>query len=159
MQIQPVICSWDLRDGCCWCRRWVSIISYDWVPSFPSYSQQVFFIYMYKVFQHLPQWLHVIGMLPHPDIYPGDLRVDVVGVGGGSLLVLMIEAPHSFHTHIRSSLYIQHMLQWLQVTRMLPHPDTDICPLPLGLESGCCWCSRWVSVSCYNWGPPFPSYS
>jgi len=59
--------------------------------------------------------------------------VDVVGIGGGSLLVLMIEAPHSLHTHSRSSLYIynaiQHLLLWLQVVRMLPHPD--ICSLTL----------------------------
>jgi len=45
--------------------------------------------------------------------------VDVVGVLGGSLLVLMIEAPHSLHTHIRSSLYIykvfQHLELWLVV--------------------------------------------
>jgi hypothetical protein len=59
-----------------------------------------------------------------------DLRVDLLlGVGGGSLLllVLMIEAPHSLHTHIRSSLYIynviQHLLQWLQVIRMQLQPD------------------------------------
>jgi hypothetical protein len=32
--------------------------------------------------------------------------VDVVGIGGGSLLVLMIKTPHTLHTHIRSSLYI-----------------------------------------------------
>jgi hypothetical protein len=50
--------------------------------------------------------------------------VDVVGKAGGFLLVLMIEAPHFLHTHIRSSLYInnviQHLLQWLQVIRMQP---------------------------------------
>ena len=48
------------------------------------------------------------------------MDVVVVGVAGGSLLVLMIEAPHSLHTHIRSSSYIiynaiHHLLQWLQV--------------------------------------------
>ena len=32
--------------------------------------------------------------------------MDVVGIGGGFLLVLMIETPHSRHTHSRSSLYI-----------------------------------------------------
>jgi hypothetical protein len=45
--------------------------------------------------------------------------VDVVGVRGGFLLVLMIQTPHSLHTHSRSSLYIynaiQHLLLWLQV--------------------------------------------
>jgi hypothetical protein len=50
----------------------------------------------------------------------------VVGIGGGSLLVLLIEAPHSLHTHSKSSLYIynavQHLQQWLQVIRMLPQP-------------------------------------
>jgi hypothetical protein len=30
----------------------------------------------------------------------------LVGIAGGSLLVLMIETPHPFHTHTRSSLYI-----------------------------------------------------
>jgi hypothetical protein len=37
------------------------------------------------------------------------VRVDVVGViavAGGSMLVIMFEAPHSLHTHIRSFLYI-----------------------------------------------------
>jgi hypothetical protein len=33
------------------------------------------------------------------------VEVDVLGGGGGSLF-FMIEAPHSFHTHIRSSSYI-----------------------------------------------------
>jgi len=33
-------------------------------------------LYLYKVFQHLLQWLVVIRMLPH-------LRVDLVGVGVG----------------------------------------------------------------------------
>ena len=48
-----------------------------------------------------------------------DLRVDVVGVAGGSLLVLMFEAPHTLHTHSRSTLYIYKvfhcLLQWLVV--------------------------------------------
>ena len=39
----------------------------------------------------------------------------------------MFEAPHPLHTHSRSSLYIynaiQNLLLWLQVIRMLPHPD------------------------------------
>ena len=51
--------------------------------------------------------------------------MDAVGIGGGYLIVLMIEAPHSLHTHSRSSSYIynsiQHLLQWLQVIRMQPH--------------------------------------
>ena len=70
-----------------------------------------------------------------------------VAVAGGSLLVLMIEAPHSLHTYSRSSSYsyiynaIQHLLQWLVVIRMLPHPD--IGPV-LEIESRFCWCSRWV---------------
>ena len=49
---------------------------------------------------------------------------------------LMIETPHTLHTHTRSILYIynaiQHLLQWLVVIRMMPHPD--ICPL--GPERG-----------------------
>jgi len=60
----------------------------------------------------------------------------VLGAGGGSLLVLIIEAPHSLHTHSRSFLYIynaiQHLLQWLQVIRMPPH--SDICSLRPGEE-------------------------
>jgi hypothetical protein len=47
------------------------------------------------------------------------LLVLVVGIAGGSLLVLMFESPHSLHTHIRSSLYIynaiQCLLQWIVV--------------------------------------------
>jgi hypothetical protein len=54
-----------------------------------------------------------------------DLRVNVVGIGGGSLLVLTIETPHTLHTHTRSTLYIynaiQHLLQWLVVIRMMQH--------------------------------------
>ncbi len=76
--------------------------------------------------------------------------MDVVGIGGGSLLVLMIETPHPFHTHTRSSLYIYNAIhyleQWLPVIRMQPHPD--ICPL--GPESGCRWYRRWVSVSSFD---------
>jgi len=53
--------------------------------------------------------------------------VDAVGIGGGSMLLLMIETPHPVHTHSRSSLYIynaiQHLRQWLQVISMPPHPD------------------------------------
>ena len=53
--------------------------------------------------------------------------MDVVGIVGGYLLVLLIEVPHSIHTHSRSSLYIynaiQHLRQWLQAISMLPHPD------------------------------------
>jgi len=76
--------------------------------------------------------------------------VDVVGIGGGYLLVLMIEPPHSIHTHSRSSLYIynaiQHLQPWLPVIRMPPHPD--ICSLRP--ESGCRWYRRWVTVSTYD---------
>jgi hypothetical protein len=77
--------------------------------------------------------------------------VDVVGLGGGFLLVLMIETPHSLHTHSRSSSYIynaiQHLPQFLVVIRLPTHPY--ICPLE-GPERGCCWYRRWVSVSCYD---------
>ena len=49
--------------------------------------------------------------------------MDVVGIGGGSLLVLMIDTPHPVHTHSRSSLYIcnaiQHLLLWLQVLKVI----------------------------------------
>jgi hypothetical protein len=39
--------------------------------------------------------------------------VDVVGVAGGSLLVIMFEAPYSLHTHSRSSSYIYNAIQHL----------------------------------------------
>jgi hypothetical protein len=39
--------------------------------------------------------------------------VDVVGIGGGFLLVLMIETPHSLHTHSRSTSYIYNVFQLL----------------------------------------------
>jgi hypothetical protein len=65
-------------------------------------------------------------MLPHPDIFPL-LDLDVVGVAGGSLLVLMIEAPHPHYTHSRSSSYIYkvfpHLILRLVVVRMQPQPD------------------------------------
>jgi hypothetical protein len=67
-------------------------------------------LYIYNVIQHLLQRLQVIRMPPHPDICPlgPRARVDLLGlgVGGGSLLVLMIEVPHPLHTHSRSALYI-----------------------------------------------------
>ena len=51
----------------------------------------------------------------------------VVGIGGGSLFVLMIETPHTLHTHSRSSLYLykvfQHLRQCLVVIRMQLQPD------------------------------------
>ena len=54
------------------------------------------------------------------------------GVGVGVTIGIMIQTPHSLHTHSRSSLYIynaiQHLLQLLVV---IPYPD--ICSL--GLES------------------------
>jgi hypothetical protein len=63
--------------------------------------------------------------------------VDVVGIGGGYLLVLMIETPYPFHTHSRSSLYIyivfQHLLQFPVVIRMPPHPYIH----PLGVDVVC----------------------
>ena len=58
-------------------------------------------------------------------------------------------------TKAGDSCSIQHLRQWLQVKRMLPH--SDICYL--GPESGCCWYRRWVSVSSFDRGPPFASYS
>jgi hypothetical protein len=50
-------------------------------------------------------WLPVIRMLPHPDICSlgPEWILDLLGVGGGYLLDLMIEAPHSLHTLRRSS--------------------------------------------------------
>jgi hypothetical protein len=76
--------------------------------------------------------------------------VDVVGVAGGSLLVLIVEVSNPLHTLSRSSLYIyiaiEHLQQRLVAIRMLPHPD--MCSV--GPESGCCWCSSWVSVSTYS---------
>ena len=87
-------------------------------------------LYIYNVIQHLRQWLQVIRMPPHPDIcYLGAKSEEWMPLVGGYLLVLMIQAPHSIHTHSRSrsSLYmyntIQHLRQWLQVIRMPPHPD------------------------------------
>jgi len=80
-----------------------------------------------------------------------DGRMDVVGIGGRFLLVVMIGTPHSLHTHSRSSSYIykvfQHLLQFLVVIRRMP-PHPYICPL--GPESGCCWYKRWVTVSTYD---------
>jgi hypothetical protein len=53
--------------------------------------------------------------------------VDLLGVGGGYLLVLMIEASHTIHTLIRSSSYIykvfQHLELCLVVIRILHHPN------------------------------------
>jgi hypothetical protein len=49
--------------------------------------------------------------------------VDVVGIGGGFLLVLMIETPHSLHTHSRSSLYIYNAIQHLLQLAARGHKD------------------------------------
>ena len=83
--------------------------------------------YIYNAIQHLRQCLQVISMPPHPDICSLGPKSGCFGIGGGSLLVLLIEAPHSLHTHSRSSLYIynaiQHLRQWPQVISM-PHATT-----------------------------------
>ena len=73
-------------------------------------------LYIYNAIQHLLQGFCIIRMMQHHIITAlWDLRVNAVGIGGGFLLVLMIETPHTLHTYIRSSLYIynaiQHLLQ------------------------------------------------
>ena len=85
-------------------------------------------LYIHNAIQHLLQWLQVIRMLPRNLISAiWDLRVDVVGIGGGSILVLMIETPHSLHTHSSSSsrLYkvFQNLLLRLVVMTTQPQPD------------------------------------
>jgi hypothetical protein len=78
--------------------------------------------------------------------------VDLLGVGGGYLLILMIEASHTIHTHSRSTSYIykvfQHLELCLVAIRIPPHPDNFL----LGPESGSPLpsCRRWVSVSSYD---------
>jgi hypothetical protein len=102
---------------------------------YPFHTHSRSSLYIYIVFQHLLQFLVVIRMPPHPYIHP--LGVDVVGIGGGYLLVLTIEASHPLHTHGRSSLYIyivfQHLLQFPVVIRMPPHPYIH----PLGVDVVC----------------------
>ena len=85
-------------------------------------------LYIYNAIQHLLQWLQVIKGCSSSLLFAlclWDLRVES-GCSGGLLLVLMIEASHSLHTHIRSSLYIynsiQHLVQWLVVIRMQLQP-------------------------------------
>jgi hypothetical protein len=63
-------------------------------------------LYIFNAIMHLQQWLVAIRMQLYLICALWNLRVDVVGIGGGSLLVLMIEPPQPFHTHTRSSLYI-----------------------------------------------------
>jgi hypothetical protein len=76
------------------------------------------YIYIYIMCQHLQLWLMVIRMLTHLEICPLALGIEseCCWYRGGSLLVLIFEAPHSPHTHMRSSLDIykvfQHLLQW-----------------------------------------------
>ena len=128
----------------------------------PVHTHGMSSLYIYKRFQHLEQWLPVIRMQPHPDICPLGLESGCCfGIGGGSLFVLMIETPHTLHTHSRSSLYIynaiQHLQQWLPVIRMQPHPD--ICSLrPV---SGCGFprCRRKSHCGLYDWQPSHTSYS
>jgi hypothetical protein len=64
-------------------------------------------------------------MMPHPGICPLGPRLDVLGLKAGSLLVLMLETPHTLHTLRRSPLCneFQHLLQWLVVIRMQLQPD------------------------------------
>jgi hypothetical protein len=62
-----------IQDNSPWCRRWVSVGSYDWgPPSLHTHSRST--SYTYKEFKHLELWLVVIRMLPHPYICP--LRPD-----------------------------------------------------------------------------------
>jgi hypothetical protein len=59
-----------------------------------------------------------------------------------SLLVLVIETPHTLHTHIISLSYIhivfQHILLWLAAIRMQLHTGifclSALCPLALALS-------------------------
>ena len=65
------------------------------------------------MFQHLRQWPVVIRMQLQPDICSmGPKSDDVLGADeAGSSVSLMIETPHSLHTHSRSSLYIYNAIQ------------------------------------------------
>jgi hypothetical protein len=58
--------------------------SYDWGnPPTHTNSHRRSTLYIYKVFQHLLQWLVVIrGCNPNIDICSMGPRVDVIGVGG-----------------------------------------------------------------------------
>ena len=40
------LCDLRVESGSAWCRRWVSVSSYDWGPPPTSQSYQVFFIYI-----------------------------------------------------------------------------------------------------------------
>jgi hypothetical protein len=71
--------------------------------SHPLHTHRRSSLYIYIVFQHLLLWLQVIRMPPLPYIHPPG--PDVVGIGGGYLLVLTIETSQPLHTHSRSSLY------------------------------------------------------
>jgi len=85
-------------------------------------------LYIYKVFEHLQQWLVVIRVSLQPDIC-SHLRVMLCMDShlDPLLVVLMIETPHPVHSHSRSSLYIykvfKHLQQWLQVIRVSLQPD------------------------------------
>jgi hypothetical protein len=110
--------------------------------------------YIYNVFQHLFLWLVlvVIKMQSQPDM----LVLTVTMVDGcrrftriltWNVLSVMIGAPHTFHTHSRSTSYIDnvfhHLRLWLVVIRMQPTPWYLICPLG-------------PAVSSYDWEPPIP---
>ena len=141
---------WDLRVGVVGIRGGsLFVLMIETPHTLHTHSRSS--LYIYNAIQHLQQWLPVIRMPPHPDIcYLGAKSEEWMPLVGGYLLVLMIETPHTLHTHSRSSLYIynaiEHLQQWLPVIRMQPHPD--ICSLRP--ESGCCWYSRWVSVSSFD---------
>jgi hypothetical protein len=171
MQFQPDICSLGPVAGChcVWLSKLDSllVVMIETPHTLHTHSRST--LYMYKVFQHLLQWLLVlvvIRMSPQADVYLSPHSAGVVTRRITWLLTCMScwdWYPHfiMIHSHSRSSLYIyiyiaiQHLIVCLQIIMMLPHPDI----YPLGLESGCCWYRRWVTVSTYDWYPPSSSYS
>jgi len=87
--------------------------------------------YLYEAFWHLLLWLLVIRMQPQPDMcswkrWENGSR-QFTRFLACIMLWIMMETPHSLHTHSRSTLYIykvlQHLQLWLMVIRMQPQPD------------------------------------
>ena len=126
MPPHPDICSLRPESGCCWYRRWVSVIVLMIEVPHSIHTHSRSSLYIHNVIQHLRQWLQVIRMPPHPDIcylrplvFESHLECTYV------CTYVMIETPQPLHTHIRSSLYIyyaiQNLQQWLQVIRMQHH--------------------------------------
>jgi hypothetical protein len=125
MQHHIVITLWDLRVNVVGVGDGSLLVLITGTPD-TLHTHTTSSLYIYNAIQHLLQWLAVIRMMQHHIVITlWDLRVNVVGIGGGSLLVLIIGTPHTLHTYIRSTLCMYNAIQVVRrhiVSLLSPYP-------------------------------------